>query len=319
MENENINIRVSKKLIIGVVIVAIVAIGAFFLIQDSQSDVAAVVNGEIITIEELSKTYDSLPEQYKPAVTKESLLKQLIQAKVIYQEAEKQGAVVTTEQAEQMFQQAKSLAGLTEEQFAANIEAQGITEEELIDQYREQLTVQNFIEENLLNKIEVSEDDIQEYYESNDLQFEVGEQVVVKHILIGDSDLSAEQKREKAEGLLIEVNKINFCDYVSEHSTDTLSVENCGEETFTQEAPYVEEFKKLSFDQNAGKIGIADTQYGSHIIWTVKKIPSRTLKLDEVKDKIAELLKSEEGQEQFDSFYEELSKDSEIEILYIEN
>ena len=62
---------------------------------------AAIVNGEVISVKDLDKAYNSLPEQYKKATTKESLLNQLIQVKVLYKEAEKEGLIATVEEAQQ--------------------------------------------------------------------------------------------------------------------------------------------------------------------------------------------------------------------------
>jgi len=312
--------QISKNLVFGSILGIAIVVVAFVVFQgqsNSQEDVAAIVNGEVISVTELNKAFDSLPQQFVGSISKESLLNQLIQTKVFYQEAEKQGLVVDYEEANQQFQLAKDSSGLTEEQFSANLLAEGITKEELIDQYVKELTIRRFIEENLIKKIQVSDEEKQDYYDNNLEKFQVDEVVVVKHILIGNEDLTPEEQDTKAEELLTQLTEDNFCEFVNDFSTDTASLPTCGEYTFTPKDAYVEEFKKLSFEQDIGDMGIVRTQFGPHIIWTVEKTPAETLPLDEISDQISNFLKNQKGEEQFEGFYQDVSKDSEIEIIFL--
>lgn len=311
--------RISNLIIAIVVVMLVMAIAIFMMKKDnSQEDVAAIVNGEIITISELNKAFDSLPQQYVGTVSKTSLLNQIIQLKVFYQEAQKQGLTVSNEEARQQFQLAKLSSGLTEEQFSANLAAQNLTEEELIEQYAKQSTIQKFIDENFLSKIQISDEEIENYYSGSIAEFKVDEGVTVKHILIGDENLTAEEKDEKAKELLPQITVKNFCDFVRDYSADKASISSCGEYTFTPSDSLVEEFKQFSFKQPIGKIGTVKTQFGTHIIWTVKKSPARTLTLEEVREPIINFLKSQKGREQYNDFYLEVSKDSKIEIKFKE-
>jgi len=305
--------------VIGVLIGIVVVVIAFNMIQGDSVDgeVAAVVNGEIITVDELNGAYASLSPQYQASLTKESLLDELVQAKIIYQEAIKENLGASEEEARQAFEEAKILSGLTEEQLATNLEAQGVTEQELIDQYAKQLTIQNYLDVNLLNQIEITDEQIEEYYNSNPGQFQVEEQVVVRHILIGDEDLSEEEQKTKAEGILSELTEANFCDAVEEHTTDVASVATCGEYKFGMSDPLVEGFKALSFEQEPREMGIVKTQFGEHIIWTVAKIPSTTTELDDIREEVREFLKTEEGRDLYDGFVEELTEGSDIEIEFV--
>lgn len=313
-------IKISKNFFVALIIILVIGVFVFIVMQkqNSQKDTAAVVNGEIITLTELNKAYDSLPPQYAGTVTKTSLLNQIIQTKVFYQKAEKQGLVISNEEANQQLQLAKLSSGLSEEEFFARL-AEGTTESELVDQYTKQLTIQKFIDENLLNKIQISDEEVESYYSNNPEEFKMYDQVAVRHILIGNPELSSEEQDKKTKELLPQLTQSNFCEFVDKFSTDTASIPMCGEYKFTQSDAFVEEFKKLSFEQAAGEMGIVRTQFGSHIIWTVEKIPARTLTLDEVSEQIRSFLKTEKGRKQYESFYEEVSKDSKIEIRFKEN
>jgi len=313
------SVKIPVKLVWGVVIGIVVVAAIIGLNYESSPEnvVAATVNGEVITIDDLNRAYDSLPVQYAGAVSKTELLNQLIETKVFYQEAEKEGIVVSEEEAGLEISQIKVSSGMSDEDFAANF-LKGITEKELTNQYAKQLTVQKFLEDNFLSQIEVSEEEAEEFYKGNPEQFKVAEQVVAKHILIGDSDLTEDEQDAKAELLLSEITKTNFCDYVEDYTTDTASIENCGEYTFPRDAQLVEEFKQLAFEQKAGQMGIVRTQFGPHIIWTVKKIPARTVLYTEAKEQVMAYLKTQKEREEYDGFYQNLAKDSDIQIEFSE-
>ncbi len=305
-------------------IIAIIIIAGIFFLTNTENkektpEIAAVINEKVITLDELNKIYDKIPEQARLFTTKENILNELIQKELLYQEATKQGIIISEYEAKGKLALAKIEQGITDEEFTQRIAEQGITEDELIKEYAKSLTIEKFINDNIIEKTNVSDKEAKDYYNSNKDQFKVDEQVTVKHVLIGNQELSTEEKEQKAKSLLSEINTDNFCDYVKKHSTDTASIEKCGEYTFTKNDPLVQEFKDLSFNQSAGKIGTVNTQFGTHIIWTVKKTPPKTLTFNEVKDQLRKTLITQLAQQKYTSFYEELKQANNIDIQYVES
>ncbi|MEN9625730.1 MAG: hypothetical protein RL557_58 [archaeon] len=310
-------IKISKNLVIGIFVVVVVLLAAGYMYYQMQKNVVAIVNGQKIAMEELDRAYNALPLQYKASVTKKDLLEQVVQTEVVYQEAQKEGIVILAEDIDAYIQKLKDNAG-GEEAFNENLKKQELTEQELRDNYEKQSSVQKFLDEHFLNTITVSEDEARDYYNANSKSFAMGEQVVARHILFGDTAMTKEQQKAKAEEVLKQATKENFCDLVKEYSTDPGSKDSCGEYTFTKDAQYVEEFKELAFKQSAGQMGIVETQFGYHIIWTKEKIAAKTLSFAEVKDKIIEYLKIEKGRDSYKGFYDALAQDYTIKITYKE-
>jgi peptidyl-prolyl cis-trans isomerase SurA len=282
----------------------------------SGSEIVAEINGEKIIMEELNNLYDSLPPQQKSEITKYQVLEQLIQLEVIYQEAKDRGISVSEKEAEQELDLLITSSGITKEQFLESLSLSGITEDKFNENYIIQLTIQKFLDENVLIDLKASPEEVEDYYSKNILQFERGEGVTVRHILIGDKELSVEEKESKANELLKKINKNNFCDYVEEYSTDVASIPNCGEYSFTKEDPYVQEFKDLSFSQEAGDMDVVNTQFGTHIIWTVEKKPAGTIELGEVYLQIEDFLNKQKTKERFDDYYKDLESKNDINILF---
>lgn len=305
-----------------VAIVIVVAI-VFFMMQSSDKIIdeeitAAKVNGQVITMSELDKMYSTVPEQYKAFVSKETLLNQLIEKEVILQEAKKEGFISTEEEAKKQVDSIKKAQGISDTQFIELLKQNNMTEAELVKQYLDQITIQKFVNATILSKLVISDTQVKEYYTQNKEKFKKEEQVTVKHILMGDSTLSAEEKEAKAKSLLSEITKDSFCEYVEKYSTDTASVPTCGEYIFGKSDSFVEEFKNFSFSNKIGTIGTVNTQYGTHIIYIVKKTLAKTLTLKEATAEIITALKTEGAQKQYTDLALSLKEKGNIEILYVE-
>lgn len=318
-----------KLIVAGVVIIAL-AVAAFFffnsgnptgnVILDEEAalgvdGIVARVNDVDITAEELNEAYNTLPPQYQFSMTKEDLLERLVDYELIYQKSEEAGLLATREEAQAQFDKTKSEYPLGEEAFMNEMEIQGVSEEMFVEQYQRQLSIQNYLESEFLNNIEVTEDEMMKYYEDNPEMFEVGESVVARHILIGDAEMETVDQEAKANEVLAELTEENFCDNVKEYTTDVASAETCGEYAFRRGDALVEEFKALAFDQEVGAMGTVNTAFGTHIIWTVEKIDARTVEYDEAKIEIEQFLKNERYQTEYDSFIEEISEGSDVEVL----
>lgn len=321
-ETKKAEITISKKSIkiVVVLLVIVIIVGVVgWNYYEKQKKIVATVDGEVITIDELNKVFAALPAQYQGLVTKASLLDQLVQAKVLYLEAQKQGITISDTELNEKLDNLKKEMGLTDEAFDAELTKQGANKDEIIDNFKKQLVIKKYLDEKVFNTISVSEDDVKTYYTDNSEQFKIGEQVTARHILIGNKSMSDADLSAKAKEVLSKVTKDNFCGYVKEYSMDSASVANCGEYTFGRDDSFVEEFKNLSFKQSPGQMGIVKSQFGYHIIWTVKKTPAKTLTLDEARENIEKTIKAQKEKDVFKTHYETIKKEYTIEKSYSED
>jgi len=320
-EENPLNIKLNVKYII-FCILALIVIGAIIYTSmqksKAQDEIVATINNKEIKLSDLNKVYNSIPVEYKKILDKKAILDQLIETEVLYQEAQKKGINVDQGEAEMQLLISKMSVGLTEEDFKQKLAEQNKSEKEFIEEYVKQLTIKKFLNVTLLNNIEITDKEVKEYYSANREQFKVGEKVTVKHILIGSDDLSEEEQKAKTHEILPQITKNNFCEYVKNYSTDSPSIPKCGEYTFSRTDPLVDEFKELSFKQKSGDIGTVQTRFGTHIIWTIKKTPSKTLTLKEATDQIRTILLSQKSKLEYKSLYENMAKNNNIKITYNE-
>lgn len=139
---------------------------------------------------------------------------------------------------------------------------------------------------------QVSGADIQRYYNEHQKQFQVPEQVEVRHILIkvpakADAQtVSAAQA--KAQGILKQLQGgANFAELAKKYSDDPGSKEQGGELGFVQHGATVPEFDRTAFSLKAGQLSeVIRTQFGFHILQVEKKQPAHVKPVDEVHDLI---------------------------------
>jgi len=153
--------------------------------------------------------------------------------------------------------------------------------------------------------VNVSEDDLRQYYNQRADQYKVPERVHVRHILVktppAGADGKVDQKsldeaKTKAEGLLKQIqNGGNFEELAKKNSDDPGSAAKGGELPTFQHGAMVPEFEQAAFAlQNKGQLsGLVKSQYGYHIIQLIDKQPAHTKSFDEVKADIAPILKQQ--------------------------
>ncbi len=139
---------------------------------------------------------------------------------------------------------------------------------------------------------QVSGADIQRYYNQHQQQFQVPEQVRVRHILIkvpakaDAKTVSAAQA--KAQDILKQLKGgANFSELAKKYSDDPGSKEQGGELGFVQHGATVPEFDRTAFSLQPGQLsGVIRTQFGFHILQVEEKQPAHVKPVDEVHDLI---------------------------------
>jgi peptidyl-prolyl cis-trans isomerase D len=148
-------------------------------------------------------------------------------------------------------------------------------------------------------KPQVSDADIQAYYNQHQSQFQVKEQVKVRHILISvptgaDSKTDAAAKA-KAEDLLKQIKSgANFAELASKNSDDPGSKSQGGELGWLDRGRTVPEFDKVAFSLAPGQTSdVIKTQFGYHILQVEDKKTAHLRPLSEVKSEIVPILEQQ--------------------------
>jgi peptidyl-prolyl cis-trans isomerase D len=164
-------------------------------------------------------------------------------------------------------------------------------------------------------KPQVTDADVQAYYNQHQDQYAVKEQVKVRHILIaapaGDSKADAAAKA-KAEDILKQIKAGgNFADLASKNSDDPGSKTQGGELGWMDRGKTVPEFDKAAFTLAPGQTSeLVKTQFGYHILQVEEKKEAHQRPLAEVKAEILPVLEQQKAGAAEQTFASQLAADA---------
>jgi peptidyl-prolyl cis-trans isomerase SurA len=138
------------------------------------------VNGQDITQAQVDKYYRTQlnpdapePSQDEALSLKLNILDELINNQILLQRAKKLGLQAADGEVEDKFTEFKS--PYTEDEFQRQLKARGYTVDDLRSDIRQQLSIQKVINREVVAKITVTDQDVQDFYNQNRAQFNVAE------------------------------------------------------------------------------------------------------------------------------------------------
>lgn len=279
-------------------IAGILVVGAliFLLItftSSAKGKAVATIDGEEITKDEL---YENLVSQYGA-----SALSTMISDKIVDLEAKKEDIKITDKEIDKEMKTLIESYG-DEETFEQQLATTGATKSTLEKDIVKYLQTVKLLEP----RIKISDEEINTYFKENKDSLAQEEQVEASHILV-ESKAEAKDIIEKlADGK-------KFADLAKEYSTDTASAEKGGELGFFGKGEMAEEFEKVAFSLEKGKISDpVKTSYGYHIIKVTDKKAAKKANLKDSKTEIVATLKNEKLQTEYTTWLTEKQKDYDI-------
>jgi len=162
----------------------------------------------------------------------------------------------------------------------------------------------------------VSDQQVLQYYQGHQKDYQVPEEVKVRHILI-KVDAGADPKvdaaaKQKAEDLLKQIKGgADFAALAKANSDDPGSKEQGGELGMIQRGVTVPAFEKAAFGLEPGQISdVVKTQFGYHIIKVEEKQTAHLKSLDEVKAQILATLTRQAEADQQANFAQQLATEA---------
>lgn len=255
--------------------IGVLAATAIFIIMGFTEDksVASVGDAEI-TKEAL---YDEMVASAGAAT-----LDAMISNEVVNQEADKAGIEVTEEELEaEMTVYEESYGGA--EALEQALTASGMSIADLKEEMETYLKIEKIIGPD----IEITDEQIQTYFEENKESFEQSSQVEASHILVATEEEAAEVKTKLDEGG-------DFAELAAEYSTDTANAENGGALGTFGAGEMAAPFEEAAFSMEVDEISDpVETDYGFHLIQVTGKTEASEASLEASKEQIEETLVEE--------------------------
>jgi parvulin-like peptidyl-prolyl isomerase len=208
----------------------------------------------------------------------------------------------------------------SDEEIKAQIEKSGQTIAKVKENIRASLRQQQWIDEQLKDKAEVSDADAEEFFKKNPEQFKVPERVRASHILLsvpeGASPDAVTKKLKESEGILARVKKgEDFSKLAAEVSEDPTAKENGGDLNFFSRDQMVPEFSEAAFKLKKNEVSEpVRSQYGYHIIKLTDRQDAGTLSLDEAKPRLLAYLKQQKKQVELRKLVSEIRVKADVKV-----
>ena len=229
----------------------------------------AKVEGEKILQTELD---EALRNQYGAEV-----LDTLITNKIVELEAKKQNITVSDEVIQAEYEEFVEAYGGVDSVNEV-LEENGLTADALKDNIRTyQLTKQV-----IAASIEITDEEVEQYFEHNKDNYGQEEQVVASHILLEDETTAKEVLAKVKAGE-------DFAELAKVYSADTDTKEDGGDLGYVSRGQMDEAFEEVVFALEKDAVSeVVQTPEGYHIIKVTGKVPAEEAVFEDVKDEVYE-------------------------------
>lgn len=296
-------------------------------------DNIALVNGVAITRAEFDRGVARVQRQLtgmgRPlgdshlAKMQEDVLVSLIESELLYQESQEEGIKIDEAAIDEQLATVKKRFP-SEAEFEEALNKQNVSEADIISDFRRGKAVEQLIDEKVVSRISVSDEEARGYYDQNPNLFKQPEQVQASHILIkADPDADESQKalaREELEGIRRKLQEgEDFAALAKEFSQGPSST-NGGDVGYFGRGQMVKPFEEAAFGLEPGEVSdIVQTRFGYHLIKVTDKKAESAIPYDDVKDRLEQYLKQRKVQKEVSLYVERLKAKAEVERFLAED
>lgn len=226
----------------------------------------------------------------------EQTMATLIQQIWIEKEAEEQGITVSDAEVTRQIEDTKRQSFPTEREFQAFLRRSGMTEEDVEERVRVQALATKLTRKVERSAGDVSESEIQDYYERNRAQFAVPERRDVELILTR-TEAAANEAKSAVEG------GTSWAAAARQYSIDEASKATGGRLNGVSEGQQDRAFDEATFSARRGVVvGPVRGQFGWYLLRVTNVTPARQSSLAESRAQIRALLEQQGGQQKMASF-----------------
>jgi len=252
------------------------------------------------------------------------ILERLVLTQLLLNHATEPDRVKAKELATKFIKDSRDQVG-SQEALDRQLLAMGFSQRQFEDQIMDRAISECVVDRELKDKIVISDEQAQKFYDENGSDFERPEMIRAAHILLSTrdpltntelTDDQKKQKREQLEKLLARARKgEDFAAMAKEYSDDPGSKDKGGEYTFPR-GQMVPEFEAAALSLNTNEVSdIVVTKFGYHIIKLYEKMAARKLALAEVMARLKEVLGQKEVEKRLPEFVSKLKKEADVKYL----
>ncbi len=296
----------------------------------SLPEVVARVGGEDIKREviyrELNKAIKNYqakgmslsPDQLKTAAKK--LIDDEIGRTLLLQRGKELGVLATPKMVENRLTEVKA-SFKSDSVFEHKLKNLGMTLDQYQDELRTDLVMDQVIKKEVESKIQISEQDLNNYYEKNSNKFKTQDQTRASVILIksppNDSPERQRKVRKKMESILTQIKAgTEFNGLAIKFSQDSLKSKG-GDLGFFEKGKMFAPFSERAFSMKVGQVSeIFKTKHGFHILKVTDKKPGVSRSFENEKENIRKTLMESKSAQATRTYVQNLKKQADLKTYF---
>jgi parvulin-like peptidyl-prolyl isomerase len=317
----------------GFVLIAILLFAQPCVAEDGHllDRVVAVVNGDVITESELDTYLQPVYEQMRAELqgqklaeklneVRGQLLNQLIEDRLVFQVADKEGVKVEPAEIDAQLDQIKAQAPKGAD-FEELVRQQGLSVKELRERIRRQIMVKRLHDSEIRSKIIVSPNEAEDYYKAHLSEFAEQEMIKIRSLTIKRSD-EAQEKGLLDEAAMNQIKDLrkralageDFGELAKKNSQD-IRAKDGGMSDWIGHGEMIPEIDKIIFQARPGEISeVIETPMGYHLFKVEQRKEATQHSFEEVRDMIQNKLYHQKFQARFKEWMDELKRNAYISI-----
>jgi peptidyl-prolyl cis-trans isomerase C len=273
--------------------------------------IIAQVNEEQIPVEELDREFKELILEPGREVKgtdlgnlKQAYLDQVIERKILVQEARRLGIKISQEELNQAISEIKM--DYPGEEFGEKLGLKGMTLEEWKNRLEEKLLAEKIIRGAFTPPEKIDEREALQYYEDHRSSFQIALQVRARQIVVADGEEAIQILKRLKKGE-------NFEKLAKEKSLGPERVQG-GDLGFFSQGEKPTEFDPV-FTMEVGAISeVIKSPYGYHIFKLEEKTQPRQIKFEEAKLEILQELGRKKGEENYQKWLKDLKGRAKVKV-----
>lgn len=182
------------------------------------------------------------------------------------------------------------------------------------------IMIQKLLDEEIYQKVSVSEKEARIFYDNNPQFFKKPEQVEASHILIQVAPEADQQEKESARKKIEEIrSKLNqgedFAELAKQYS-ECPSAQDGGNLGLFDRIKMVKPFSDAAFALEPGSISdIVETRFGYHIIKVLRKIPETKFAYTQIEERLRQTMQRQKIQKETLAYIDRLKKSADIQRI----
>jgi peptidyl-prolyl cis-trans isomerase SurA len=289
--------------------------------------IAAVVNGDVITLRDLEdragpewKAVEAQPAGPTRDKARRDLLRTvldtLVSERLIEGQARELGVEITEAELDTVIDDVKKNNRLDDAGFERALAQEGLTLEMLRQRFRKMLVARKVIGNRLADRIKVADDDVKAYWQQHPGEFLADVEVRVRHVFLKVTS-PADEARVRAVGAKVLARLQAGEDFaqVARETSEGPSAADGGDLGWVKRRLLEREVENAAFALEPGQTsGLVRARAGFHILRAEERRGGEPRPFDQVKDEIRARLNAEQAEGHQQQYVAELRKNALVEV-----